>query len=527
MPMPRITEPQAKVDDVREAVARAWPSQSLTECETHVSRVFLVGDRAYKLKKPVVFPFLDAGTPTRRRDLCREEVRLNRRLAPDLYLGVRAIVRTSRGFELAAEDDADGVDFLVEMRRYDEHSTLAARLSRGELDRADVIAVARVLAAFHAGAEQVAAPGPRHVALQRRMLENTHELLSLVDQRDEVDRVLALERFVHAFVVTHAGILQARAQRGLIREGHGDLRAEHVLVDDGVRIVDCLEFDRSLRDLDVADDLAFLLMDLVARGGARFAQILVRAYREAGGDPGDDALLAFYASQRALVRAKVALLRAGQEPPASAAHGHASAAARELVTLATRLVWQARLPLAIVVCGVPASGKSHLGEQLADVSGLALLSSDFTRKHLAGIAPHQRAGEETYDVAFNHQTYSELGRRAAREIARRGGVIVDATFRHRADRDSFATTFAAAAPVLFVECRAPPSILAQRARRRDRDVARVSDASEAVVLRELGSWEPLDEVTANAHITVRTDRRVEDTLDDVVAGLDQRMDRLP
>ena len=514
------------VDDVREAIGRLGLPGEPVECETHVSRVFLAGDRAYKLKKAVVFPFLDAGTPARRLELCREEVRLNQRLAPDVYLGVRALVRTPAGCELAAQDAPDALDYLVEMRRYDEDDTMAARLTRGELRGADVVAVAQRLADFHEHAPRVAVAGATSPALERRVLENLHELLALVDQRSEVEHVLALERFAHAFVVTHAEGLEARARQGRIREGHGDLRAEHVLLNDDVRIVDCLEFDRGLREVDVGDDLAFLLMDLVAHGGERFAGTLVSAYREAGGDPGDDAALAFYASQRALIRAKVALLRSAQHPQRSAAHGHESAAARELLALAERFAWQARLPLAVVLCGVPASGKSHLGELVAETSGLALLSSDVTRKGLAGLAPRQRAGDTAYDAEFNRLTYAELGRRAAREVTERRGVLVDATFRHRVDREAFAGTFGASAPVVFVECVAPASVLAQRARLRERDPSRVSDATAAVVERERSTWEALDEVDANAHITVRTDRPAEDALADVLAGLDRRLGHL-
>jgi aminoglycoside phosphotransferase family enzyme len=406
--------------------------------ETHISWVFLAGDRAYKLKKPLVLPFLDYGTPQRRREMCREEVRLNRRLAPDLYLGVRAVVATPDGLALGTEDDPRAVDYLVEMRRFDESCTLAARLDRGELKRGEVVAVAQVLAQFHARARRVAAVGVPVLAVERRMTENFHELLAIVEQRVEVEWVLALERSAHAFVVAHAQMLDARARRGLVREVHGDLRSEHVLLAETLEIVDCIEFDPGLRELDVADDLAFLVMDLVANGGERFARTLVSAYRDADGDPGEDRLIAFYAGYRPLVRAKVALLRAAQHSASSSEHGRESAAARDLLALAERFAWQARLPLVIVLCGVPAAGKSHLAQALAEVSHLPHVSSDVTRKRLAGIRHQQRAGSAIYTPDFNRMTYAELGRRAARQTATRGGALVDATFRHRDDRDAFA-----------------------------------------------------------------------------------------
>jgi len=529
--MAHVREPgPAGPANVRAALARPdfYPSrpERVVVRETHVSWVFLAGDRAYKLKKPVVLPFVDYGTPQRRHEMCREEVRLNRRLAPEVYLGVRAVAATPGGLELAAEDDPRAVDYLVEMRHYGEGCTMAARLACGELKRKDVVAVARTLADFHGRAPRVEAAGVPALAVERRLTENFHELLAIIEQRAEIEHVLALERFAHAFVVAHARTLNARARHGRIREGHGDLRAEHVLLDDGVQLVDCVEFDRRLRELDVADDLAFLVMDLVAHGGETFARTLVRGYRDAGGDPGDDALIAFYAAYRALVRAKVALLRAVQHPPTSAAHGHHSAQARDLLSLAERFAWRARLPLAIVVCGVPACGKTHLAETLATCSGLAHLSSDITRKRIAGIAPERRAPADVYSAELNALTYAELGRRAARQVAARGGVIVDATFRHRADRDAFASAFAGAAPLLFIECHAPAAVLAQRAAKRDREPGHVSDASLAVVTRERSAWDQLDEVGPGAHVTLRTDRSVEELVVDLLGLLDRRIGRL-
>jgi predicted kinase len=301
-----------------------------------------------------------------------------------------------------------------------------------------------------------------------------------------------------------------------------------VLVDGEVRIVDCVEFDRELRELDVADDLAFLVLDLAARGGERFGDQLVQAYRIAGGEPGDDPLIAFYAAHRALVRAKVALVRATQHPAASAAHGHASAQARDLIVLAERFAWRARLPLVVVVCGVPASGKSYLASALAETSALPHLSSDVTRKRLAGLAATDRAPSGTYGSQFNARTYGELARRAAEAVAAHGGAIVDATFRHLADREAFASAFTGRAPVLFIECDAPRAILAQRAASREREPLGISDADLGIVLRERDAWEPLDEVPASAHVALRTDRARDEIVGDILALLDRRLhDRHP
>ena len=520
---------QSRAQDVRAALARTDFHAGLTEPvivhETRLSWVFLAGDRAYKLRKPLVLALLDQGTSERRRELCEEEVRLNRPLAPEVYLGVRAIAVTAAGLDLAPEDDPRAVEHVVEMRRYRERRTLSWRLERGELRRDEVREVGGVLARLHARAPCVASIGVPALAVERRMAESFHELLAVVEQRAEIERVLALERFAHAFVVAHARSLNARARLGRIREGYGALRAEHVLIDGGVQLVGCVELDRRLRELDVADDLASLVMDLVARGGERYARALVRGYRDSGGDPGDDALIAFYAAYRALVRAKVALLRADEEPLGSAVHGHDSARARDLLSLAERFAWRARLPLAIVVCGVPRSGKTRLAEALASVSGLAHLDSELTHRRLAGLTPARQARDGAHEVDLDALTAAELGRRAARQVAARGGVIVDATFGHRADRDAFASAFAGAAPLLFVECCAPAAVLVRRAAKLGGEPREISDAGPGDVTRERSGWEPLDEVAPQAHLTLRTDRCVEDLTADLLGLLDRRLGR--
>ena len=528
---PRVgPSPRSRDEAVREALARpdTYPHRptSVEIRETHISWVFLADELVYKLKKPLVLDFLDYGTPSRRRAMCAEEVRLNRRLAPDLYLGVRGVVVSRDRVELTEEDDPRAVDWVVEMRRYDEAQTLAARLERGELQSRDVVEVGRILARFHHDAPRARPNGAPVLAAERRFERNLHELLGDVEQRGEIERVLGLERFAHAFVTAHARTFAARANRGRVRDGHGDLRAEHVLLGDRVRIVDCVEFDPALRELDVADDLAFLVVDLTAGGGQRFAALLVRSYRDAGGDPGPDSLIAFYAAYRALVRAKVALLRGAQLPGASAGHGRQSAHARDLISLAERFAWRARRPLVILVGGVPASGKSHLAHALSELTGLPHLSSDVVRKRLAGLNAIERAPGETYNEEWNVRTYAALGGRAAAAIEENGGAIVDATFRHRRDRLAFTAALGARPQMLFIECQAPSSVLAQRAAYREHARDRVSDAGLAVVVREQSAWEPLDEVPAGVHLTVRTDRPVEQITADVLALLDRRLDEL-
>ena len=520
--MTHCAEPRAVEPDELRAALRDLDAGVVEARETHISWVFLVGERAYKLKKPLVLPFLDYGTAARRREMCLDEVRLNRRLAPSMYLGVRGIARTSSGAGLCDVDDPRAVDYVVEMRRYDEERTLAATLQRDEVMPDDIVNVARTLAEFHAQSERVGGPQYGADRVEGEIDRNIAELLA-VSGRSERAEVRPIARFMTAFVVFHGRELDDRARRGCIRECHGDLRAEHVILETPLSVVDCVEFDASLRTLDVADDLAFLVMDLARLGGDQLAEALVEAYRDAGGGPGNNFLLAFFAVHRALVRAKVLLVRAGQHPPDSIAHQRACSEARELLDLAQRFSWRARLPLAIVFCGVPASGKSHLAREIAERSRLPHLSSDVVRKQLAGRRPTQPAAPEHYSDEFSQATYAELGHRAALEVEHGGGVLVDATFRRRRDRDAFAHAFGGPAPLLFVECLAPADVLVERARAREHDPDRVSDADVEIVVRERDSWEPLDELAPVDHIALRTDRPVDGIAGDLGALLDQRL----
>jgi uncharacterized protein len=489
--------------------------------ETHISWVFLAGERALKLRKAVVFPFLDYGTPERRLEMCEAELRLGRRLAPDLYLGLRAVVPRDDGFALA-EAGADGAcEHVVEMRRFDEARTLAALLERDEVSEADIRAVARRIAEFHAGSPPSPPGSFGAPQVAATVSENFTTLLGFADEIGD-PRLAAAHRFAVAFLHGHHAELAARSVGGRVRECHGDLRAEHVILDAGrVEVFDPVEFDADLRHIDVGADLAFLVMELAEAGRGDLGRALVDEYRAAGGDDGGDALLRFYAVYRAWVRAKVACLRAGELQEGEARErelGHA----RALAELAERLSWRARQPLTLVVCGPAASGKTVLAEALSTASGLPHLSSDVVRKRLAGLDPHQRAPLETYSEAASLRTYAELGA----EAASAGGAVVDATFRRRTHRDAFRQGYGRAAPEpVYVECRAPAAVIAERARRREGDPSRASDATAEIAARQLVEFEPLDDVDADVHVGIRTDRPLADVVDEVEAVLDARLGR--
>jgi hypothetical protein len=512
-----VTSHQEVVEAMRDPAFYSPAPARVEVRETHGSIVFLAGERAYKVKKPVRFEFLDYSTLPQRRRMCGEEVRLNRRLAPGLYRGVRSIVRSGHGFTLAREDASGAVEYVVEMRRFDEGRTLAGELACHQFDHRQMGEIAARIAAFHAAAEVVdPAVDPRH-AIKRASGATFTSLFELVPAELEAD-VIAAERFTDAFLVRRRNELIERAAAGLVRDGHGDLRAEHILLESELEIVDCVEFDPELRRADVASDLAFLVMDLHRLGVPELAAELVAAYRASGGDPGDDGLIAFYAAQRAWVRAKVELLRAQQLDMTGGSSASARDAAHELLTLGRRFAWAARRPLLLVICGLSGSGKSHLADALSAESGFAVISSDVVRKELAGLEPLERAGTGYYTNEFSAKTYAELGIRAGRELEARGAVIVDGTFRRPEDRRAFA---GAGAELLkdarFVECLAPRQLRVRRAGRRAKHTA-TSDATRAIAASQ--TFKELAELPASRHLPLRTDQLTASCVADLERWLD-------
>jgi predicted kinase len=371
------------------------------------------------------------------------------------------------------------------------------------------------LARFHAETERVGGGGAEPV---KRWLDDTHaSLRGLLTSAAERGLVARAERFAAVFLTARWDQLESRAREGRVRDGHGDLRAEHVVLEhDGIRIVDCIEFDAALREIDVSSDLAFLVMDLEATGRSDLARCLVESYRGAGGDPGDDALLYWFAAYRAQVRAKVALLRAAQQ--SGDERRRSKDGADRLLAVGDRLLWRAHGPVTIAVGGLAASGKTTLAAALASRTGFPHLSSDAARKAQAGLAATARGSADLYTPERNTAVYAELGRRAATSAE---GAVVDATFRARGDREVFGRAHAPARRILHVECVTPAAERLRRARARERDADRISDADAAVAQAQ--TMDALDEVAPADHVVVRGDGAIDAQVDAVADALDRAL----
>jgi uncharacterized protein len=462
----------------------AYPHQAdnLVLRETHLSWVLLAGPFAYKIKKPVDLGFADFSTPRRRAAACAEEVRLNRRLCPGLYLGVVDIV--ARGGGYAVGGPGQPVEPAVKMRRLSEAGMLPALLDRAAVTPRVVARIARRLAAFHAAA----ATGPgvdewgSPAAVRANWEENFAGTAPFVGGCLPPATEITVRAYVDHFLTEHDTLLAARVTAGRVRDGHGDLHAANICLEGRrIHLFDCLEFSPRYRCADVAAEVAFLAMDLDHHGRADLGAAFVDAYARAGGDAGLAALLDFYKCYRAWVRGKVLGLRAGQSGVAPDEQARLLAEARGFFDLAGAYAGGLPGPALIVTMGLPASGKTSLARALASRLGLVHLSSDLLRKELAGRRPteHRREafGAGLYAAAATRRTYATLRRRAAHWLGRGRSVVLDATYGRAAERAAVRrlATRLGARLVVF-HCRADDATIRARLRARERDPLAVSDA---------------------------------------------------
>lgn len=464
------------------------PVRRLEMLETHLSWVVLTGDYAYKIKKPVRFAFVDATTLESRHALCRAELELNRRLAPELYLDVvtlRALEGRLRFCEIG-----EIVDFAVRMRQFDRRDELSALLARGDATSREISSLAALLADFHARAATTSEPPafatPPDV---RRMIErNLDELLAVCPPAAGA-RVESLRRWIDQRFVLLAPLIADRRAHGRVREGHGDLHTRNI-VRFGGRLVpfDCLEFDRLLRCGDVALDLAFLYMDLRSKRRDDLATVLLDSYCEHGGDYEALEILDFYAVHRALVRAKVdALQAAGAASKQSI--GAAERALVERLDVAERLS-APRDPALVLMHGLSGSGKSWVSAAAVSSLPAVRVRSDVERRRILGLGSTMRSGSVLHGGAYaadvTDRTYQRL--RDAARSALRGGhhVIVDATFLDSNRREPFVSLARElGCRLLIASCRAPEHELRRRVAARASSGLDASEADIAVLEDQL------------------------------------------
>lgn len=447
--------------------------------ETHVSWVLLTGELAYKLKRPVRYPFVDLTSVERRAHCCAEELRLNRRFAPELYLGLSAVTIANG----KARMDGDGavLEHAVRMRQFDVEDGLDRLLATQRVEPGELAEFGRALAAIHATlpVAQDAVDRGTAESTNRLLRENLEQCLDLAGALGTHGEILALRAGYEALTGDAQSWFAIRRAQGHVRECHGDLHARNV-VRYGGRLVafDCLEYAEAFRWIDVAQEIAFLLMDLDVSGDALHAHAFLDGYLTASGDHAACRLLAPYACHLALVRAKVAALEfAG----ASAADREAVLARHRAYLAFVRRTLARERPMLLLMHGLAGSGKSWLARRLAPLLGAVHLRSDVERKRLAGLAERERSGSSLeqglYAPGASARVYEHLAQVAGHVLAGGYPVIVDASFIRRADRDRFRKLAGELGVELcVVHCQAPKPVVAERLLERRR---RGVDASEA------------------------------------------------
>ena len=494
------------IDDLLVAAAFPHPVTQLQLKQTHVSWVVLTGPFAYKIKKPVCYDFIDASTLERRRFLCEEELRLNRRLAPDLYVGIAAIV--SENGRLIVGGRGDPLEFAVRMRQFDPLEELAERLARYDVTRQDMGSLGALLADFHARADVAPASGPFGTLqkLRERMLDNFALLRRHLDGEPERKLLERLETWTKVSLARLEPLIHSRRQSGAVRECHGDLHTRNIVRWRQQWLpFDCLEFDPELRWIDAISDAVFLFMDLASRGREDLACEFMSRYLEETGDYAGLRLLPLYATYFALVRAKVDAL--GAENAGDVERLALENRLSERLATAVRFMG-AGPPAIVIMHGVTASGKSWLSEQLVSAIHALRIRSDLERKRLEGVAPLARrifgVGEGSYGAASTQVIYERMLELADAALDGNCKVVVDATFLDPAHRDMFRRlALHRQCPFQIVSCTSDATTLASRLQTRTRNGLDPSEATQAVLDQQLQTQQPL--TAEELQHTVRAD----------------------
>jgi uncharacterized protein len=463
------------LEALRSPAAYPHATEKIRTIETHISWVFLTGRLAYKVKKAVKLPYVDFSTLDRRERACRDELSLNRRLAPALYHAVVSIGGDAGRLRIGA---APAVEFAVKMTQFPDTATADHLIRNDSLGPAEIAALAVTIARFHETLEPSSAG-----SAAERMLANLGELESeLADERSA--ELLPTSAWMRKTLNRVGTALLRRTAEGRVRECHGDLHLGNIARIDGTLVpFDCLEFSRELRTIDVLDEVAFLFMDLCAHGRTDLAYAFLNPYLEGTGDYGGLRLLRLYAAHRALVRAKVALAAPDDSDGTGAQRARlyldAAAASAEISE-----------PLCVITAGYSGSGKTTIARRLAPCLHAVLIRSDVERKRLEGLAPDARTGsgidEGIYRPDATRDTYGRLAEAA--EAALKGGIdiIVDASFLDREKRERFrALAGRLGARFVIAHCEAPADVLRERIAARNRAHSDASEADLAVLAHQL------------------------------------------
>jgi aminoglycoside phosphotransferase family enzyme/predicted kinase len=497
------------------------PTATVRLLQTHVSYLFITDHHVYKVKKPVNLGFLNFTTLDRRRFFCDEEVRLNRRLCPDIYLGVLEVRETGSGANVRGEGTI--VDYAVKMKRLPEDRMLDRLLADGKVGAAEVRRVARRIAAFHLESErggEIDAYGSVET-IRHNWEENFQQVGEFLRVTIDEEKLRLIRAWVTRFLAVNGELFAARVAGGFIRDCDGDLHAENICIRyDDVCIFDCIEFNSRFRYSDTAADLAFLLMDLDFHGRPQLAEVLLDEYRAATEDRDVALLTDFYKVYRAFVRGKVESFRLRDPRMSGEEKQVACEKARRYFALARGYCLRERFPLTLIITsGLMGSGKSTVAGRLALELGLEHLSSDRVRKELAGVGEGEHSfdpyGTGLYTEERTAATYGALFDRCEALLRQGRSVVVDATFRRASDRLRFRTLAERLnIPFVIIVVTCPEAAARQRLGERVLRHGEVSDGRRELYARQQEESETVSEGEGN-RIFVDTSRPIDDTINGI------------
>lgn len=470
--------------------------------QTQISFIFLAGDFVYKLKKPVDFGFLDFTTLEKRKFFCWQEVELNRRLCPEIYLGVVPLVRSKGGFSLGGEGEV--ADYLVKMRRLPQERTMDKLLEKDEVSPQMVEKVAAKLADFHRWAKIIWEDFGDLKTCRFDTEENFAQTKKYIDLTISLQEYERIKLYTRSFLERNASLFEQRVKEGRVKDCHGDLHLAHICFSDEIYIFDCIEFNDRFRYLDVASEVAFLAMDLDRHEREDLSRHFVESYIGFSGDQKLKEILDFYKCYRAYVRGKVESFKL--DDPHISRREEVQQVAKKYFNLAYSYTFPH--PILFITCGLIGTGKTALAQELSQKLGIPILSSDTIRKKLAGISPEEHRfedfGKGIYSADFSHKTYSQMLAEAEEILKKGSSVILDASFRRQGEREkALSLAKRLGADFLVLECTCPEKVAAERLGKRHGEGS-VSDGRLEIFSELKANFEPVVEVPTSKHFRLDT-----------------------
>jgi hypothetical protein len=490
---------------------RIWKEEELPVeiIQTHISVILLGKHRVLKLKKPVDFGFLDYTTLAKRRLACESEIELNRRLCPDIYLGTQAIVEDESGFHLSQEGNI--IEYGVLMKRLPEELMLDRMVADNTITEAMIVQIAEKLIKFHQNARR-GADVDHFGSLEtirynwEENFEQTKPYLNRTISEDDFELIRA---WIYRWLKENENLLNTRVEQGHICDGHGDLRCESICISDSICIFDCIEFNERFRCADVANEAAFLAMDLVAYGRPDLGYFFYERYAQIAGDEQLFKLYSFYRCYRAFIRGKVLSFQLDEKEISEEKHRSAKEKAKNYFMIASDFARQLQMPTIIMVGGLSGTGKTSVARGLAGELGLRVVSSDAVRKSLFGDDKKESDyGKGKYDEESNLLTYQKMIEKGVELLEKDGGVILDATFCNAADRELIKQRAESIGAICrFVECRLSSEIVHQRLKLRAEKKDGLSDANWQIYQHQKADFESIV-MSNNTHFIIDTENNL-------------------